>query len=197
MRTIYLIRHGETVPSFPRRFIGQTEIALTQQGRNQCEDLGKYLQAHSIAHMLCSPLSRCLESAAIIAPYCHCDPKIIPELAEINLGDWEGLTVSEVKQRYPGSYEARGQDFANFRPPQGESFYDLRDRVWPAFTTIAASHVGNLVLLCHAGVIRVLLCQILGIPLDNLFTLEIDHSSYTLLLEKKANYRIKRLSVPL
>jgi len=170
MAVIHLIRHGEIPQSVPRRFVGQSNLPLTERGRRQMARLGAYLAAKSIDRVICSPLSRSLESARIVALHIGCDVEMDAALKEISLGQWEGLQVTDVRRLHPGGYEARERDIAGFRPAGGESFNDLLARVWPVFETLAGAD-GTTAVVCHAGVNRVLLCQILGIPLENLFRL--------------------------
>ncbi|SDP63168.1 probable phosphoglycerate mutase [Desulforhopalus singaporensis] len=95
--------------------------------------------------------------------------EVIDDFKEICLGDWEGLTTREVNNRYPGCYEARGKNLDTYRPPGGESFIDLQQRVWPVFSDIAESGSRLAVIVAHAGVNRVILCRILGINVKKLF----------------------------
>ena len=172
MKTVYLLRHGEIPGSSPRRFIGQMEVALTERGREQIRQAAAVLRDIHIDHLFSSPLGRCLESAEILGSILGLQPEIEPALREIALGPWEGLTVPQVQQQFPGSYEARGRDIAIFRPPAGESFADLADRVWPAFLRILQLTRDNAVIIGHAGVNRVLLCRLVGIPLPQLLRLQ-------------------------
>lgn len=195
MTTIYLIRHGEISSSSPRRYIGSTDLRLTARGRDQAVRLGAYLASRSIGKIVCSPLARCRESAAILGSYIGCEPEIVPDLAEIDLGCWEGLTVQEVQQRYPGSYEERGRDLEGFRPPGGESFVDLLSRVWPAFTSIVAPASDSLAVVSHAGVNRVLLCHLLGMPLGNLFRLGQGYGCHNILHGDRGDYWVERINI--
>jgi len=172
VKTVYLLRHGEIPGSSPRRFIGQMEVALTERGREQIRQVAEVLRNIRIDHLISSPLGRCLESAEILGRILGLQPEIEPALREIALGPWEGLTVPQVQQQFPGSYEARGRDIAIFRPPAGESFADLADRAWPGFLRILQLTRENAVVIGHAGVNRVLLCRLVGIPLPQLFRLQ-------------------------
>ena len=174
MTTIYLIRHGEIDCSSPRRFIGQLDLPLTQSGQKQIEALAGTMSTLAPDHILASPLQRCQQSAAIIARHCGIRYETVQDLQEIHLGQWEGLTVDEVRHRFPGVYENRGRDFANFTPADGESFSDLQRRVWPVFAE-SSGRGQKIALVTHAGVIRVLICQILAIPLERIFQIELDY----------------------
>lgn len=176
MKTVYLLRHGETQGFSPRRFIGQMDVPLTDRGRAQIEQVAGFLQENRVDRLISSPLRRCLESAEILGRTIGLVPETEPSLSEIALGQWEGLTVAQVQQQYPGSYEARGRDIATFRPPEGESFADLRDRAWPSFLSIVNGPAEKIAIMAHAGVNRVLLCQLLKMPLTQLFCLRQDHA---------------------
>lgn len=194
MTTIYLLRHGE-IPSFsPRRFIGRQDVPLTSNGQQQMKQMASFLAAHTIDHLVCSPLTRCRQSADILAATIRRSPEILPDFAELNLGSWEGLTVAEVEARYPGQYEARGEDIARYRPDQGESFADLLDRVWPVFSAITSTNAQHIAIVAHAGVNRVLLCRILGVPLANLFRLNQSYGCLNILYRNSRGFQVECLN---
>lgn len=181
MKTIYLLRHGEINPGKPRKFIGQTDLSLIPEGREQMSVLGSFLHRRTtFDQIVSSPLSRCLESSELLNRSLKTITCVEPDLAEIHLGDWEGLTAEQVREKFPGEYEARGADMAGYSPAGGESFQDLQDRVWPVLQKIIAQ-VETAAVVSHAGVQRVLLCRILGIPLDNLFRIKQDYGCYNIL----------------
>ncbi|KAB2891453.1 MAG: histidine phosphatase family protein [Desulfobulbaceae bacterium] len=194
MKTIYLLRHGEIATHSPRRFIGQTELALTDRGREQMRWIAGCLKVTDIDRLVTSPLGRCRESAGILGEILGPSPEIEPALREIAMGAWEEMTVDEVKRRFPGSYEARGRDIAIFRPPAGESFTDLSDRVWPAFLRILAGEAKSIVIIGHAGVNRVLLCRILGMPLPLLFRLRQDYACVNIIRWRDGDFKLELLN---
>ena len=181
MKTIYLLRHGEIPGSSPRRFVGQTELDLTACGREQMRRTAGRLKGAGVDRLVASPLGRCRESAGIVGAALGLSPEIEPAFSEITLGDWEGLTIDDVRQRFPGSYEERGKDIANFRPPAGESFVDLSDRAWPVFLRILAGEAKSIVIVGHAGVNRVLLCHLLQRPLAQLLDIPQDYGCINIL----------------
>ncbi len=195
MTTIYLIRHGEIPRSEPRRFVGQQDLPLTATGREQMARLAGYLAARSIAGLATSPLSRCLASADILQNRLGGEEvQVVADFREIGLGAWEGKTVDEVRRHFPGAWQARGQNLAGFQPPAGESFAALLDRVWPAFLAITADNDARLAIVAHAGVNRVLLCRILGMPLDHLFRLEQDYGCVNVLRRDRTGFRVALLN---
>ena len=191
MKTIYLIRHGEIEGGKPRRFIGRTDLPLTPHGREQISALGALLGPRKIERIICSPLSRCQESGEILAASLHGVIETEQMFAEIDLGDWEGLSVAEVESRFPGEYEARGANLPGYRPSRGESFIDLLNRVFPALLhLIETASTSPTAVLVHAGVIRVLLAHILGIPLCNMFQLQQDYGCYNVLHADQNGIRV-------
>jgi len=192
---IYLIRHGEITQSSPRRFVGQSDLLLTDRGREQMRQVAGYLVGRGVRRILCSPLSRCVESAGILGSALGLRPEVVPDLSEIGLGAWEGLTVDEVRERFPGAYEARGRDLAGFRPAGGESFADLQRRAWTAFEAISGFD-STQAIVAHGGVNRVLLCRVLGMPLDNLFRLGQDYACVNTLRVDGGGFLVGAVNMP-
>ncbi len=195
MKTIYLIRHGEIEQHWPRRFVGQRDLQLTPAGKEQLERVGTYLKQSPIKQLFCSPLSRAVESCVILGKHFpNAVIESIPDLREISLGDWEGLTVDEVKKRFPGSYERRGVDIVDFRPRNGESFMDLQQRCWSAFEEISQSAETVTAIVAHAGVNRTLLCSLLGMPLSNVFRLAQNYGCVNNIQYRDSKYSLESLN---
>lgn len=175
-RNIFLIRHGAIrLPEKPKRFVGQLDLALSDRGIEQSEQLRERLRHVRLSAVFCSDLARSRETAAIIArPHGLC-PEARPEMREIALGEWDGLTFDEVREKHPAAFAERGRDIVHFRPAGGESFMDCCLRIIPSFTSIIRETRGDLAIIGHAGVNRIILCQILGRPLADLFAIEQDY----------------------
>lgn len=194
-KKILLLRHGAIeTGSDEKRFIGQTDLPLSDVGRQQARYWKACLAGVALAPILTSDLSRCQETARILAAG---DRDIIPVagLREIDLGRWDGALVGEVERRWPDAYRQRGLDMAGFRPPDGESFLDLRQRVVPAFEAAIDRPGKNMLIVTHAGVIRMLLCHILGIPVENLFRIALGHAALNLIDLQASGYRIQALNL--
>lgn len=193
MSTIYLIRHGEiSTHSEEHRFIGRLDLPLSAKGREQIYTLASHPALQNIDRVLTSPLLRCRESASIFTTHRGCETaEVVPEFSEIDLGEWEGLRLSEVTRQFPDEYAARGKDLAGFRPAGGESFGDVLQRSWPAFEQIAHCGVERIAIIAHAGINRVLLCNILGIPLANLFRFRQDYGCCNTLKNDGSHYLIE------
>ena len=163
-QTVYLLRHGHVDSGDPRHYIGRTDLPLSTKGLSQARDLAALLARIGAARIVTSDLDRALQTARIIAAACGLEVETDPRLREIDLGDWDGEAMEAVRRRAPEAYRLRGEDLAGFRPPGGESFDDLARRVVPAFEEAAARTSGVLIVVAHAGVNRVILADLLGMP---------------------------------
>jgi len=177
---IYLLRHGEISHPDGKRFVGQTDFPLNEKGMSQARQWREVLSGTAFERIYCSDLTRTRRTAEIIASgQAQTAVKIqaVAELREISLGEWDGLLTAEIRERFPEQWQKRGEDFVSYRPPGGESFADVQARAVPFFKQIAAiSADSHSLIVSHAGVIRVILCHILGMPLANLFRLRLDYS---------------------
>jgi len=194
--TVYLLRHGDSRIDSVRRFVGQSESALNEAGRIQAEWWRQELVGIPFSGFYCSALQRSIETARIIAQPHHASVTIQPGLNEIDLGSWDGMPISEVKRRFPLEYQLRGADLAGYRPPGGESFADLSARVLTTFEKIIQHSCGNLLIVGHAGVNRVILCHMLGMQLANLFCFGQEYGCLNILEYSGKSLVIRRLNMP-
>lgn len=175
---LFLLRHG-AIDNPDQGMVGQIDLALSRQGRAQARRWAKILEPIAFERIVASDLARTRDTATVVAGGRPVEP--LPVLREINLGVWEGLTREQIKRRYPDLWVARWQDLPNCRPPQGESFADLAQRVVPAVMAIGAAATGPVLIVTHAGVIRVVLCHLLGMDLANLFRIGLDYGALNLI----------------
>lgn len=187
--SLFLLRHGEINPGPERRFVGQTDLPLTDKGVHQAKWWGRRLKDTGVGAIVASDLVRCRMTAEIIAKATGLPLQLMAQLREIDLGDWENRTMESVRKNEPERWAARGNDLAGFRPPGGESFADLADRVVPVFSQIAEQD-GSRLIVTHAGVIRVLLCRILGLPLDRLFRFDLNYGSLSIIIRSQGTLKL-------
>lgn len=88
------------------------------------------------------------------------------------MGEWDGKTFEEIKARYPEEFIKRGKNLSTYQPPDAESFQDLSNRVLLFFNESLAGKKEKILIVTHAGVIRVILCHLLNLPLKNLFQIK-------------------------
>lgn len=178
---LYLLRHGALAPNPQRRFVGQRDLPLTSRGRRQIAFWAATLARTPLTRILCSPLRRCRDTARIIGQR-HQRTPVIPSDAfrELHLGQWEGLTPAEVEARFPGAYEERGRCLADYCPHGGESFRMLARRALPALRdALPPDTEGNVLLVAHGGVIRVILAYALALPLERLLDIPQPYAACT------------------
>jgi alpha-ribazole phosphatase len=194
-KMIYLIRHGKIAREDEQKsYIGQSDLPLSEEGQQQAERLSNRLSKLKIEAVFSSDLSRSLNTARQIALVHGLVPQTRSELREIAMGDWEGLTFAEVARRYPKEFKQRGADIGYFRPPNGESFADCSNRAIAAFHEIINSSFTNIVIIGHAGVNRLLICHVLGLPLANLFRISQDYACLNVIMVGDFGYRLKLLN---
>jgi broad specificity phosphatase PhoE len=174
--TIYLLRHGDLGGDAAGRFIGGgTDLPLSGEGERQAAALAEALAVRDLGAIHCSDLMRSRRTAEILAGR-HGIPIVErPELREVAMGQWEGCLRRDIAARCPDDYAARGRDIEYYRVPGGESFADCRDRVLAAWQAILAGSSGEVAVVGHAGVNRLLLCELLGMPAANLFRIGQDY----------------------
>lgn len=171
MRTALLIRHGVLADDGEERAVGAADLPMSVVGEAQVRELAARLRARGTPDAIyCSDLARSRRTAELLADGRDVAIRVRPALREIDLGAWQGRSRREIVEQRRAEYDARGRDIVNFRPPGGESFADLAARVLPCWRALAADETGEVVAIAsHAGVNRVILCHLLGMPLANLF----------------------------
>lgn len=170
---IYLIRHGEVVGAGPKRYNGHRDVDLSQNGVVQMEQMAQRLTDFPIAAIYCSDLMRTAKGAKILAKANSLPVYIRPSLREKSFGAWEGLTYEEASARFPQEWKAWLVDPAGSRPPGGETFREVEQRVLQELSLILKEHPGQEVaILAHGGTNRVILCHALGLDLKHIFRIE-------------------------
>jgi probable phosphoglycerate mutase len=169
---VLLARHGETAWNAEGRYQGQEDIALSPVGEAQARALGERLRDVAIDRAVASPLSRALRTAQL-ALGAERQALLTTDagLMEIAHGEWEGLLAHEIRQRDPQRLDAWREAPHEVLMPQGESLQHVLDRAWPALER-ACSSLGTddtLLVVAHDAVNRVLLCRVLGLPLQRLW----------------------------
>jgi alpha-ribazole phosphatase len=170
---IYLIRHGETADGEERRYNGHRDVPLSDRGIDQIMRISGFLRNAGLQAVYTSDLNRALKSAEIIGRAHGVRPVIEEGLKEYSFGEWEGMTFSEIEKIYPDAFSAWAANPVKFSPVGGESTEDVRKRAVRAFETIITRHQGETIaLVTHGGINRIILCELLGMPLENLFRIE-------------------------
>ena len=160
---IYMVRHGATQLSSEDRFAGAVDVELSEEGKFQATRLAERLVDDSIAAVYCSPLTRTIQTATILAAP-HKLPLIQEEgLREIDHGHWEGMRRVDVEAQFPDEYAAWEEDPFTFAPQGGETGVNVIARALPVLRQIVLEHRGhNVVVVSHKATIRLLISSLLG-----------------------------------
>ncbi len=176
---IILARHGETEWNAGEVFRGRADIDLNETGRKQVKRLGEYLNETNVEAIYSSPLKRALNTAKAIAGHHHLVVEVTPHLNDLNFGEWEGLQVEEVKQKYPRPFELWATRPEKVRLPGGETLEEVRERAMKVVNGATVSHSGNVVLVTHRVVIKVLVCALLGLDNSRFWNVMVDTCGLT------------------
>ena len=179
-----LARHGATAMSVEKRFsgLGGSDPALSRLGEEQAMALAAELVARGgIERIVSSPLQRTRQTAAIASASLNLPVEVDDGLAECNFGEWDGLTFTEVRERWPDVLEA-WLESADVSSPGGESFNDVRARVLAARDRILKESAGQTVLVvAHVTPIKAMVTDALDAPLHSIYRMELAPCSLTTL----------------
>src|SRR5262249_18946272 len=152
-----LLRHGETADSLDPPFSGRQEVPLTERGRAQARAAAKRIaDLGEIAGLITSPLGRARETAAAVAEATGLEPAVDGDLTETDYGEWDGLTFTEVRDRWSSQMDSWLAS-TEVAPPGGESFATACDRVRRSRDRIVTGYPGGtVVLVSHVTPIKLL-----------------------------------------
>lgn len=165
MTRLILVRHAES--EMQGCYLGRSDPPLSLQGRAQAAALARRMAGQSLAAVYSSPLKRALTTAQMIAALHGLEVNVIAQLAELDFGDWDGLTYQEIMGIAPQRFNRWLADPLKVCPPNGETLLEMSRRVMGAVHGIIAAHPGETVaVVTHGGPARVIVCHALGIPLS-------------------------------
>ena len=155
-----LLRHGQTVWNLEHRIQGRLDSPLTSQGIETTRQWARFLKSsgQNWNRMVTSPSPRALKTADIINQQLALKIEVVDDLREQDWGSWEGMTWAEITKNSGDSLQQQIDRGWSFRPPEGESRADVRDRARAAIASCAAKFSGEQILvITHQGVIKSLI----------------------------------------
>ena len=164
---LFIVRHGQTDHNRDSIALGRDDVPLNELGARQAEALAQRLSAETIAAVYASPLKRAARTADAIAAR-HGIPVTIEDgLIEMEVGELDGLTYPDIRERFPGVIERWLSETGPEHPfPGGESLVQVADRAWTLVQRIAAAHPQEtVVVVTHNFVILCILTRALGLDL--------------------------------
>jgi broad specificity phosphatase PhoE len=164
---VYLVRHGQVAREWAGRIYGDLDVPLAAVGEEQARAAAERLDGVELNAVISSGLARAEFGAALLRTARGLERRDRPALRELERGAWRGRTPSEVDEREDGAFTRWHTAPAELRAPGGESLSDLASRVLPELRSLAAAHAGGTIaIVAHSWVVRVALCDALGLHLD-------------------------------
>lgn len=182
MTKVILVRHGQTLWNHEMKYQGHTDIALTAAGIRQAELVAERLADEPLAAVYASDLSRAYVTAEHIAAKHGLPVASVPALREICFGEWEGLTYDGINEQWPGMLEKLYTYADEVEIPGGESFRIVKERAYAAVCELVNKHPGETIaIVSHGGTIRSLLCAVLDLHLNQVWSLKQDNTAVNIL----------------
>jgi len=176
---IHLIRHGQVEEAYQGKFVGRIDADLSQEGKKQMKRLTDYLNQLEDPKYIISPLKRAQDSFKWAVDIANKSPIIDDDFKEIHFGNWQGLTFNQIRTRYPDLYKEWKTWSDRFQYPQGESYAHFIRRIKKCIRLIRSLPNQNIVVFSHGGVIRFLICALLGMDPSYHNSFKIDRGSVT------------------
>ncbi len=172
--TVDMIRHGEPVGG--RRYRGQIDDPLSDKGWTQMRQAVAEHCPWDV--IISSTLMRCSEFARELGQRHGIEVKADPRFIEIGFGEWEGRTAAELNQEVPNQVQRFLADPLNYTPPGAETLYEFEARIIGAWNEMLEEYIGQHILLVgHAGMMRMILRHILDMPLDRMYRIQVANAA--------------------
>lgn len=162
----YLVRHGQSVSNVEERVQGQEDVALSELGRQQADEVAAWARrvdaATPIGEIWSSPLCRARETATAIAARIARPVRFDDELRELHAGVFQGHLWADLERLFPEEVARWRSGEATYRIPGGESRADLAARGRSVLEKLAARDVPSMVVVAHGGILTAALGSLLG-----------------------------------
>ena len=181
-KKLLLARHCETGPDYYGRFVGSSDIGLGPAAPEQAERLAAIIAAYRPAITFCSPLRRARLTAEMVNSATPLGEILTdPDLREVDFGRWEGLTFAEIAKGDSELVKRWSVWSPDFAFPDGEVTGDCLKRVQAAGDRLAARDEETVLIIAHGGVVRALICHLLGLPARNYLLFDIKPARLTVI----------------
>ena len=188
---LVLIRHGRTASNRERRFVGRMDVPLDDEGHRQAGLLGSRLASMPRQGLFTSPLSRAMQTSRPLGA-----ALAVPELQELDQGDWEGRLGHEVMAEFPDFFAQWVRDPGAMRVPGGETLGECQARAVAALESVLAPHGPGapVVVVSHQMVLHTVVLHALGLPLRQLRKLKQGNTAVNLLGFREGRWTVRRLN---
>ena len=179
---ILLVRHGQTRSNITSYYMGWSDEDLDELGYAQVRSLSSRLASLPVASVYTSPLRRAYTTATFLAQPHNLELQVLDDLIEIKLGDWQGLHMDEIKQRWPELWNQTRVDPSEITMPNGESLRQVTERALRAFQTVVATNQGkHAIIVTHDALVRVIVAHVLGVTNSIYRRFEVNNASLTVI----------------
>lgn len=172
LKTLYLVRHGQTLWNVEGRMQGRLDSALTTVGAEQADAHGRLLSSiGGIESMVVSSAGRTRATAAIINAWLNTPVRYEDALLERDIGDWSGLTMSDIARDHPEAWHARMSEPYHFRPPRGENLADMSQRCAALVDGLLRGTERSVAVVTHQVMSRVIAGRLLALSQKEIVTM--------------------------
>jgi len=183
MIRLILIRHGQTAWNAQKRYQGQSDVPLDQTGLAQANALATHFAEDRPDAIYSSDLQRARNTAEVIASAAGLQISMDVRLRESAFGSWEGMTYSEIQERWPEEYKAWQNDPLTWFPPGGETLEQVTGRLSSFMSDLHVNHTRQnhtqqkIMVVAHGGSLRALICHAMKLPSHTFWRMSLDSGS--------------------
>jgi len=175
MTRVYLVRHGTTDWNKEEIFRGRLDCKLNETGQAEARALAEYFTDIPLQAIYSSPLSRAMETAQAVAEAKALQVVPHPEFIDIDFGEWQGLPLKEVREKYSELYRLWRERPEAIHFPGGENLARVRARAWEGLQKVVRENPDKTALiLSHRVVTKVLICTVLGLDDSHFWNIQQD-----------------------
>ncbi len=172
MTTLYLIRHGETPWNIEGRYQGQLDPPLNENGRRQAQGTAAQLAPLGFEALYSSDLARARQTAKALAEKTGLPLHLDPRLREIDQGEWQGVLIGDIRNRWPTKISGWESNPWQHHPPGGETLQQVQTRLFAAIDEVMVRYPqGPVAIFSHKLPIALLKIRYQGCPADEIWSL--------------------------
>ncbi len=185
MKRVFLLRHPHVQAADEGICYGSSRAPLSPLGEEQAQNMAEFFRCYSLDAVYASDLPRAAQPARLVAQQQGLELQLLPQLREINHGEWEGLGYDAIQEQYPSLYQRWFSLDDEFCFPGGESLKDFRVRVLQTYRKIvqgnSSNGESNIAIVTHGGVNRMILLDLLQLPLKSSWQLGQDFAALNII----------------
>lgn len=189
---LHLVRHGEVDEAYHEVFGGQIDMELSPNGHEQAKRLAKFLADRHFDRIYRSPMVRVRQTAEPLLDALGREAEVIDDLREVDFGVWTGYKWQEIREKFDADAEDWLLHLENNDIAEAESMDGYRSRIQGSLERMMEEGAGqDLLVLCHGGVIRMLLSLLFEESFSKMDRYEVDFASLTVIEHRTSRVEIK------